>query len=266
MEKFNVNRNSDLLNKEAFQSFSENGYVLLENFLSESEVENIKLKVLDLVEYENKNKKSHVYGENLQRVWNLLNKDIVFHELLLSKQVDLWMDKIFERNTTHRKYFLSSFQANILHPGAKAQILHTDTPVPEPIPPYPIKANIIWALDDFSENNGATEIIEKTHGMKMRPSRTPLPEDQQKLKKVIIKKGGVIITHGNLWHRSGDNNASKSRCVLLSSFAASYAREIACEDDSARFLSTKMRAVINPLLWDMIGGNHGVKPGNDYEL
>lgn len=261
---FRITRNDPVLNGDAFDFFCENGYVILENFLTQEEVEQLRGTVVRLAKNEAEKSVSHDYADNAQRVWNLLNKDLIFHDLLLSRQIDLWMNKIFDRNTKHRKYFLSSFQANILHPRAKAQILHTDTPIPEPIPPYNIKANTIWPLDDFTEFNGATEIIPRTHKEQYRPSREPTEDDAKKLIKVIIPKGSVLITSGNLWHRSGANNSSESRHVLLGSFAASYIREIACEDDTARFLNKKMKAVINPELYDMIGGNHGIKPGNDY--
>jgi len=171
IQGFEVNQNNPVLSEDIYSSFQENGFVLLRNFIPESIVDRVKKIVDDLANKELNNNLSHIYGENLQRIWNLLNKDTIFHELLLSKQIDLWMNKIFDRDTKHQKYFLSSIQANILKPGAKAQILHTDTPVPEPIPPYAIKANTIWLLDDFTENNGATEVIPGSHTSSKRPPR-----------------------------------------------------------------------------------------------
>jgi ectoine hydroxylase-related dioxygenase (phytanoyl-CoA dioxygenase family) len=264
MKRFSVSRKDNVLNDEAYHSYQENGYAILEGFLIDEEVKSILDVVTRLAEYESETKKCHNYTSNAQRVWNLINKDVIFQNLLLSPQIDLWMNKIFHRDTKHRKYFLSSFQANILHPQAQAQILHVDTPIPEPIPPYTIKVNTIWALNDFTHNNGATEVIPKTHRNSLRPSREPTESDIQKLIKVIIPKGSVLITDGNLWHRSGSNQSEHSRYALLGSFAASYMREIACEDDSARFLTNKMKSQMTPEIYDMIGGNHGVKPGNDY--
>lgn len=264
MTRFSVSRKDLFLNDNAYHFFQENGYVILEDFITNEEVINILDVVKRLAKYESETSKAHNYTANAQRVWNLINKDLIFHDLLLSPQIDLWMNKIFYRDTKHRKYFLSSFQANILHPQAQAQILHVDTPIPEPIPPYTIKANTIWALNDFTQTNGATEIIPKTHRNSVRPSREPTESDIQNLIKVIVPKGSVILTDGNLWHRSGTNQSNQSRYALLGSFAASYIREIACEDDSARFLTQKMKSQMQPEMYDMIGGNHGVKLGNNY--
>ncbi len=264
MKSFQVHRADTVLDEAAYQFFCENGYVVLDKFLTIDEVSKAGDLVLELASFEKQSGKSHVYGENLQRVWNLLNKNVFFHELLLSPQIELWMNKIFDRNTIHQKFFLSSFQANILYPGARAQILHIDTPIPEPLPPYAIKANTIFLLDDFTEENGATEIIPGSHRNVKRPSRVPTEDDENALIKVKKPRGSMIISHGNLWHRSGDNKSSHKRRALLGSFAASYMREIACEDDAARFLTAGMRQIMNPRLYAMIGGNHGVKPGNNY--
>jgi ectoine hydroxylase-related dioxygenase (phytanoyl-CoA dioxygenase family) len=261
---YEVNRHDVAINPEAYKCFIENGYVVLTGFMTPEEARRVRTIVTFLCNHELHSKKSHNYGAYLQRVWNLLNKHSIFHELLLSPQIDLWMNGIFDRETAHRKYYLSSFQANVLQPGARAQILHIDTPVPNPVPNYPLKANTIWLLDDFTAENGATEVIPGSHRRPARPPKTPTPCLEKELKQVIAPMGSVVITHGALWHRSGNNDSSKPRSVLLGSFAASYLREIACEEDAARFLLPNIRKNCNPKLLDMVGENHGVKPGNDY--
>lgn len=259
-----VNRQDKGLNFEAYDCLVNNGYVVLTGFLSPQEVWQVRKVVDFLCEHELAHAKAHCYGDHLQRVWNLLNKHYIFHDLLLSPQIDLWMNRIFARETSHRKYFLSSFQANILKAGARAQILHIDTPFPDPVPYHTLKANTIWLLDDFTVNNGATEVIPGSHRRNFRPPRTPTPDLERELVKVIAPIGSLLITHGSLWHRSGHNQSMDSRSVLLGSFAASYLREIACEDDSARFTPKELQQKMDPQLLDMIGANHGVKPGNDY--
>ena len=46
----------------------------------------------------------------------------------------------------------------------------------------------------------------------------------------------MIITHGALWHRSGENLSKESRVALLGSFAASYAMEIASEENHSKII------------------------------
>ena len=128
---------------------------------------------------------------------------------------------LFLIETPSIKILPSSFQANILHPGCNKQRLHIDTPVPEPLPDWPIKANSIWMIDDFTESNGATELCAGSHRRKFKPNIT---DDKEAINtKAIAPAGSVLFTHGALWHRAGANISKKSRVALLGSFAASYA-------------------------------------------
>ena len=126
------------------KTFDETGCVIVPNVISRKKAKEIRDKVESLAESEKKHGDSYYYPFDkkgkTQRVWNLLNKDKVFRDLIEFEIVDEFMNYIFERDTTHQKYYLSSFQANILNPGAEKQRLHIDTPVPEPLPLWPIKA------------------------------------------------------------------------------------------------------------------------------
>jgi len=47
--------------------------------------------------------------------------------------------------------------------------LHSDQDyVPAPFPPYALVANIMWFIDDFTADNGATRIVPLSH-TKLRP-------------------------------------------------------------------------------------------------
>ena len=101
--------------------------------------------------------------EKLQRVWNILNKSEIFHQFPLSAKHRNALNRIFSRPTSHQLYSISSYQANILYPGAEKQKIHIDTPVPEPIPIWPIKVNTVNLLDDFTETIGSTMLAPKSH-------------------------------------------------------------------------------------------------------
>jgi len=163
MQTFKFDATSTLIDEVAYKFYKENGYVLFANALTVDEVYKINEKVNQLLKAELEASVAHIYGENLQRVWNLVNKDPYFQELITTPQLLSWNNKVFDRKTNHQKFFLSSFQANVLGPGAKAQALHIDTPVPDPLPPWEMKLNTIWILDDYTDTNGATEIIPGSH-------------------------------------------------------------------------------------------------------
>lgn len=261
MKLFDFPRESKSTDPEALNFFRENGFILFGNVLSSEELARVNKKVDEMSAEEMSSGTAHIYGDNLQRIWNLVNKDPLFQELITFPQILHWAETLFERKTQHLKYFLSSFQANILKPGAKAQILHIDTPVPDPLPPWEMKINTIWLLNDFTEENGATEVIPGSHKFGRRPVDSD-PKDHQGLIKVIAPAGTMILTSGSLWHRSGDNNSSQSRRVLLGSFAASYFREISSEEDIVRYQETRGKHNIADKCWEIAGGLHGIKPGH----
>lgn len=264
MKSFFANFDSDQLPTGALEDFEDNGFIILQGLLEDTEIYNLVATVDALAAEEEATGMSHVYGENLQRVWNLLNKHEIFHRLILSPQINAWMEKLFDRPTQYKKFFLSSFQANILAPGAKSQKVHIDTPLPDPLPPYILKANTIWLLDDFTALNGGTEVIPGSHRLKRRP-RPDEWSSTDGLVKVIAPRGSILITHGALWHRSGTNASNHRRRVLLGSFAASYVREIASEEDIVRCLSSEVRDRIPDSLYELIGGFHGIKTGGAYQ-
>ena len=243
-------------------AFQRDGFVIVPNVLTREDVATIRTLILSLASAERTDAEGHLYpgSGRHQRVWNLLNKGEIFRDVIQRPIILEAMEWAFDRDTKHQKYFLSSFQANILMAGAEAQQWHLDTPIPEPHPPWIIKANTLWLLDDFTETNGATEVVPGSHLIPRRPR----PDDAiitEKGKKVIAEAGSVVFTHGTLWHRSGDNRSDHSRIALLGSFAASFAREIANEEN---ILSAVDAQVINQASDDLkriLGVGHGLKPG-----
>ena len=172
------------------------------------------------------------------------------------------MNFIFDRKTNHQKFFLSSFQSTNVQSGANEQKLHIDTPVPDPLPQWEIKANSIWLLDDFTETNGSTEVIPGSHKYGRRPNINST-EDHTGLEKIIAPAGSLVVFSGFLWHRAGKNSSSSSRRALLGSFASSAFREISSEEDIVRKSLLNPTFKIKPECWDLIGGNHGIKIGID---
>ena len=254
-------------NKKNKEEFSKNGYIILENVISKKKALILKKKVISLnkleeIKIQSNNYKFDAYrfDKNNKRVWNLINKSIEFRELIQNKHVNKFMEWIFDRKTPHQKYFLSSFHANILGPGCPKQKLHIDTPVPEPLPDWPIKANSIWMLDDFTILNGATEVVPKSHKLKFKPKKKD--NNIKKIIKCTGTAGSVIITHGALWHRSGENLSKESRVALLGSFAASFAMEIASEENHSKIIDKFTLKKASPFLKKILGIGHGLKKGS----
>jgi len=243
---------------EALDNYRSFGFIVIEDFLTQDMVSMIKKVISSLYNEEVESNSVYKYAENVDRVWNLVNKHILFSNLITNQLIATLMNAIFDRDTHHQKFFLSSFQATYVRPGAKAQHLHIDTPVPNPLPPWEIKANTIWLLDDFTDKNGATEVIPGSHKYGRRPVNANL-NDHAGLKKVQALAGSLIVTSGYLWHRAGANQSKDVRTALLGSFASSAFREISSEEDIVRKTYTTKNFKMSEECWKLSGGLHGIK-------
>ncbi len=249
------------LNSNHKKEFKDKGFFVVEDVLDSSEAKEVRTEVMKLAKWEIDCKAAHFYDstKTSQRVWNLLNKGSVFREIIQMPLILDIMEWIFDRDTPHQKYYLSSIQANILYPGAPALKLHVDTPVPEPLPDWVIKANTIWVLDEFTNKNGSTECLAGSHKFRFKPTKSDLY--RKDIPPITAPLGSVIITHGALWHRGGSNLSSTERIAMLGCFAASYAREIANEENYSAVLDPSIEKNASDNLKAILGLDHGIMPG-----
>jgi ectoine hydroxylase-related dioxygenase (phytanoyl-CoA dioxygenase family) len=237
--------------------FEENGYLIIENFINKEFTTELRNIVNKIAKLQLNDSSAYLYGKQkkLQRIYNLIGKSDCFIDLILDNRFETLLEYFFQRDTLHQKYYLSSYQANILYPGAESQILHTDIATPEPLPPWPVRLNLNILLDGFTEKNGSTLVLPGSH----KKLRKPNLNTNLNLKKLIAPAGSLVMWTGHLWHKSGENNSNSSRSALLACYASSYMREIATEEN---YLYVNSFHKINQMprkLFDLIGGTHGLK-------
>ncbi len=175
-----------------------------------------------------------------QRVWVLINKGAVFREMLAQPLMRAVVGHVLGED-----YLLSSFGANIAKPGGIAMNLHTDQwwmpePIhrrPNPVPAGsltrelsnrvddfpamiapPVVINVMWMLNDFSEANGATRLVPRSHLYGRRP-------DKDRDKDVLSipaegVAGSAMLFDGRIWHGTGANTSDEMRLGLLTTFVA----------------------------------------------
>lgn len=257
---FRVVFEEDKINVQFADSLKENGYAIIPNFYDPLTIDSIKDITYSLAKIQFESGNAYTYGtnKNLQRIYNLISKHDIYWNLLLDKRVESILEYFFNRNTLHDKYYLSSYQANILYPGADKQILHTDLSMPEPLPPWPVRLNINLTIDEFTIFNGSTLVVPGSHHWLKKPN--PLSEDLS-LIPLTVPRGSLVVWTGHIWHQSGSNTTDKPRAALLACFAASYLRELAVEEN---FLAVNSIDTLNRMpreLKTLIGKFHGIKKG-----
>jgi ectoine hydroxylase-related dioxygenase (phytanoyl-CoA dioxygenase family) len=104
-------------------------------------------------------------------------------------------------------------------PGEVAQILHHDDAIyPLPRPHAEVVLNTMWALDDFTEANGATRIIPGSHRWPGAPdASTPTVAAE-------MPAGSALFYLGSVWHGGGANTTDRARLGVILEYVASWLR------------------------------------------
>lgn len=129
-----------------------------------------------------------------QRVWMLVNKGKEFRQLLKHATVNTLMKYVLGKG-----YLVSSLTANIAGPGGDPMGLHPDQGYVKMYTELPLVANVAWMLDDFTDENGATQIIPRSHLWKSTepPIDPTIP--------AVGRAGTAMVFDGRLWHGTGQN-------------------------------------------------------------
>ena len=156
-------------------------------------------------------------GHNTVRIYNLLAHDPVFRQVPVHPAVLPIVEGVLDRGC-----LVSSLSSIAIDPGEAAQPIHADDqliPLPKPHPPT--VCNSMWALTDFTEENGATRIIPGTHLADHSPAYGS-PYDSIPAE---MARGSVLIWHGSLWHGGGANASGARRVGLAMNYCAGYIRQ-----------------------------------------
>ena len=148
------------------------------------------------------------YGELNVRVWNILNRDSVFRQM-----VQLPVVLALLREIISWPALLGNISANIAQPGSDGGVLHPDQLfVPRPWPAEPQGMNFAWLLDDFTAENGATEVVPQSHLAGDEADPAALAD---RAVPVIAPAGTLMVFESRVWHRTGSNRSTEPRAALF---------------------------------------------------
>ena len=161
--------------------------------------------------------KTSFEGYRTIRINNLLTHDQNFWQVPLQPVVLALAERILDR-----ELLLHSFCSLILGPGQPAQPLHEDTQlIPLPRPHTPIVVNAIWALTDFTEENGGTLIVPGSH----RYDSAPEYGKTYDARPATMPAGSVMLFDSALWHGAGENRSDARRYAFSCSYCSGWMRQ-----------------------------------------
>ena len=172
------------------------GFTVIENAASPELVNSLINALLRIEkEYNLGPAKTSFEGFKTVRINNLLTYDDIFWEVPLHENVLPIVEAVFDKEC-----LLSSFCSLVLGPGQEAQPMHEDTQlISLPRPHIPITLNAIWALSDFTNNNGATRIVPGSHKL----DHAPEYGRQYDSVMATMPAGSVMLFDSALWHAGG---------------------------------------------------------------
>ena len=137
-------------------------------------------------------------GFATRRLYNLVPRAEVFQRLPTHPSVLPIVEQLLEPDL-----LLSGTTAMDIGPGEVLQGLHADDGFFKIGRPHrPMMSTTIWALSDFTADNGATRIVPGSH----REPHHPTPDDESKMIPAEMPAGSVMIMDSQLWHCGGPNS------------------------------------------------------------
>jgi len=159
-------------------------------------------------------------GRLTQRVGGLIARSETARTLVENPVV---LDAVGKTLAHASNFQLHLTQTIAIEPGEAAQAIHRDQwafdffPFPDT---YQVQCNTIWALTDFTEQNGATRVIPGSH---RRADR--LQFEASDTEPAEMEKGSVLFYTGGLYHGGGANRSDATRVGINITYAVAWLRQ-----------------------------------------
>ena len=174
-------------------------------------------------------------GRHTRRTGALIARCPAARELTMHPLVVATARAFMDKATTVQLHLT---QIISIEPGETDQKLHRDQMAFDffPFPPdYHVQCNTMWAMTDFTAENGATRI---------QPGTGPMTDEEAASVPVIqaeMARGGVLFYDGKVLHGGGANRSASVRRGVNITYAVGWVRQeenqfLACPAEIARTL------------------------------
>jgi len=187
-------------------------------------------------------------GTRTLRIYNLLARGELWWQVPVHPAVLPVVEGVLDSGC-----LVSSLSSINIGPAEVAQPIHADDqliPIPKPHPPT--VCNTMWALTDFTEENGATRVISASHLADASPNYGQPYESEP----AVMGPGSVLVWHGSLWHGGGANRTGDRRIGIAMNYCAGYIRQ---QENQQLGIPSSMVARMPARLQELVG--YGIYSG-----
>ncbi len=195
------------------------GGVIIANQVSDDLVDQISLELRPHFDLEGHKFQNDFNGYKTLRLGGILALSSTSQQLIAHPTVTKIADRILGPHCAN--YRIGSCTAIEIHPGEEDQALHRDDDIyPIRIPDVEFQIGAMWALDDFTQDNGATRVASGSQDQ--RPISDVTSAD---LIQATMTKGSVLIYLGSIIHGGGANKSVLPRTGLINTYSLGWLRQ-----------------------------------------
>ena len=200
------------------REIEEQGYTILEGVIEPALLDAIDARLLAIEREQRVVPAANDFeGARTVRIYNLLAKGSPFARIPIHPAVLPVVEGVLDAGC-----LISSLSSISIGPDETPQPIHSDDQVialPRPHPP--LVCNTMWAITDFSEENGATHLIPGSHRRDAYPAYgqayDSIPAE--------MSRGSVLVWNGALWHGGGANRTAERRVGIAMNYCAGFIRQ-----------------------------------------
>ena len=119
-------------------------------------------------------------------------------------------------------FLLSTMGSAVIGPGEESQMLHVDDGVYQFPRPHPnLVCNTMWALSDFTHENGATLVVPESNNW----DHDPVMGEDYKTISLEMPAGSIAFVVGTCYHGAGANTTDEIRWALTINYCNGSMRQ-----------------------------------------
>lgn len=269
----------DATTQSRLEALARDGFVILEDVLDPRELSAVRETLAPYLALGLRGR-NDFEGTKTQRVYSLVGRGRIFEHTAEHPDVLTLVDRLLVPN-----YLLTASQAICIAPGETPQPVHSDDAfVSMPRPRDPVSISTIWAVDDFTADNGGTEVIPGSHRWSddeiegaYLTEREP-PDGATFLDRLVpveMRAGSCVVFSGTLLHRGGANRSPAPRRAFSHQYCQPWARPqenfvLSVPRDRAARMSPRLQGLlgysIHPPFVGQVAARHPLKVlAPDYE-
>ncbi|WP_197382173.1 phytanoyl-CoA dioxygenase family protein [Mycolicibacterium mengxianglii] len=264
--------------EEISSALREDGFVIVDNLVPPELMDQIAEELTDYIDTTPAGRDDFV-GRLTRRTGGLIARSPASRELVMHPLVLAVVGEMLKKATA---YQLHLTQIISVYPGETAQPLHRDElawdffPFPED---YDVQCNTIWAMTDFTKENGATRVVPGSHKVYDKQGKDYTEADEAR---AVMAKGSVFFYTGKVYHSAAPNVSDMVRQGINITYAVGWVRQeenqyLSCpieiaktlDDDLLKVMGYQMGGLAMGYLTDFLDPLAAVRPelgGQQYDF